>query len=344
GGSFSSSPTNYPLLQLQRVDNDQTLFVSPGSAWSDTSFTSTVLGGLANGCYRVTIVTNAIPSLQNLVLITGAAAAPTITSINPSGGPAAGGQSVTITGTNLSGASVTIGGNAATVPGTTATTATFTTPAHAVGVVDVTVTASGGSATAVGGYTYFPLSTPSSFSATATSNSQVALSWSAVSGATSYEVWRSSLNGPYSLASSPSGTSANDTGLSADTTYLYKVRAIGSAGTSAFTPIDPATTIVFNDPSLSGVRIQVVHIAQLRTAVNAMRAAAGLPAAGFTDATLTAGSTIIKRLHVTDLRTALDGARSAIGLAAISYTDPTITAGSTVMKAAHLTELRAGTQ
>ncbi len=272
-------------------------------------------------------------------------AAPTITSINPSGGPAAGGQSVTITGTNLSGASVTIGGNAATVTGTTATTVTFTTPAHAVGAVDVTVTASGDSATAVGGYTYFLLSAPTSFSATATSTSQVALSWSAVSGATSYEVWRSSLNGPYTLALSPSGTSANDTGLSANTTYLYKVRAIGGAGTSAFTAIDPATTIVFTDTSLSGVLIKAVHIDELRTAVNAMRAAAGLLAETFTDPTLSAGSTTIKRVHVTELRTALDAAWTALGLPPpISYTDSTITAQSTTMKAVHVTELRASTQ
>jgi IPT/TIG domain/Galactose oxidase, central domain len=342
GGSPNSSPTNYPLLQLQRVGNDQTLFVSAGSAWSDTSFTSTSVRGLASDHYRLTIITNAIPSLQSLVSITGAT---TIANINPNGGPASGGQSVTITGISLSDASVTIGGNPATVTGTTATTATFTTPAHAVGAVDVTVTASGGSATAVGGYTYFALSTPSAFSATATSTSQVALSWSAVAGATSYEVWRSSLNGPYTpLPLSPTGTSENDSGLSADTTYLYKVRAIGGAGTSAFTPIDPATTIIFTDPSLSGVLIQAVHIAQLRTAVNAMRAAAGLLPAGFTDSTLTPGSTIIMRLHVTELRTALDTARSTLGLPAMSYTDPTITSGVTVMNAAHLTELRAGTQ
>src|SRR5262249_11732 len=38
------------------------------------------------------------------------------------------------------------------------------------------------------------LGTPSGFSANATSTTQVAISWSAVSGATSYEVWRSTLN------------------------------------------------------------------------------------------------------------------------------------------------------
>jgi hypothetical protein len=447
GGSTNSSPTNYPLLQLQRMDNDQTLFLSAGSAWSDTSFISTSLSGLANGPYRLTVVTNAIPSLPSLVYIT--TSAPTITNVNPSIGPASGGQSVTITGTNLDLTSVTIGFNAGTVTGTTTTTATFVTPPHAAGVVDVSVAAAGGSvtstgaytygatptltnispnigpasggqtvtitgtnlsnatavtfggsssavatntatsitvttpsgaagavdvvvttvggsATSVGGYTYFAFDAPSSFSATATSTSQVFLAWSAVSNPPGflvfYEVYRSSsVSGPYSLALNSFGTSANDSGLSANTTYLYKVRVSYSGYPSGFTAIDPATTIVFTDPSLSGVMIKAAHIGELRTAVNAMRAAAGLPPSTFTDPTLTAGSTsnftmlrgqvntgtyssIIKAVHLTELRTALDAALSALGLAPINYTDPTITAQSTVMKAAHLTELRARTQ
>ena len=51
----------------------------------------------------------------------------------------------------------------------------------------------------------------------------------AVSGATSYEVWRSSFNGAFSLVLTTAATLVNDTGLSADTTYLYKVRVIGGA-------------------------------------------------------------------------------------------------------------------
>jgi hypothetical protein len=272
---------------------------------------------------------------------------PAISGIMPEYGTTAGGTAVTITGTNfVSGASVTIGGTAATsITVVSPTQIAATTPAHVAGAVNVVVTnADAQSATAAGGYTYVVFGSPSSFSATATSTSQVALSWSDVVGATSYEVWRSLLNGPYTLAATTAGTSANDAERNANTTYLYKVRAIGSSGPSAFTAIDPATTMVFTDTSLSGVRITIAHIAELRTAVNAMRAAAGLAAATFTDPTLTAGGTTIKRLHVTELRTALDAARSALLLPAISYTDSTITAGVTAMKSAHLTELRAGTQ
>ncbi len=259
GASYNSSPTNYPLLQLQRVDNDQTLFV-PGSAWSDSVFTSTTLSALANGHYRATLFANGIPSLQSIMVVSG----------------------------------------------------------------------------------MMPPAAPSLLTATAASSSTVALKWTPVLEAGGYEVYRSSLNGPYALVLTTSASSATDSGLSADTTYLYKVRALGSGGVSAFTPIDPATTTIFTDPSLSGVLIKAVHIDELRTAVNAMQVAAGLSPSTFTDQTLTAGTTIIMRLHVTELRTALDDARSTLGLSPISYA--TITPRVTEMKAAHLTELRAGTQ
>src|SRR6185295_8891671 len=75
-----------------------------------------------------------------------------------------GGQSVTVSGTNLLVASGTIGGNAATVTSTTTTSATFVAPAHAAGTVDVTVTTNGGSATAAAGYTYAQPPTISSVS------------------------------------------------------------------------------------------------------------------------------------------------------------------------------------
>src|SRR5215813_1857386 len=70
---------------------------------------------------------------------------PTVTNINPNTGPTSGGSSVTITGTNFSGATaVRFGSNAAgsfTVDSATQITATSPT---GVGTVDVTVTTAGG--------------------------------------------------------------------------------------------------------------------------------------------------------------------------------------------------------
>jgi hypothetical protein len=83
---------------------------------------------------------------------------PAVTAVTPDEGPLAGGQTVTITGTNLDGASqVDFGATAVTSFETdTATEIVLKTPAHATGQVDVTVTTShGGSATgATDSYTF----------------------------------------------------------------------------------------------------------------------------------------------------------------------------------------------
>ena len=71
---------------------------------------------------------------------------PAVTSVSPSAGPTAGGDIVTIAGTNLASAtSVHFGANLGTSCGTnTATSITCTSPAGSVGTVDVTVTTAGG--------------------------------------------------------------------------------------------------------------------------------------------------------------------------------------------------------
>ncbi|MBS0590492.1 MAG: IPT/TIG domain-containing protein, partial [Proteobacteria bacterium] len=83
------------------------------------------------------------------------AAPPTISNLSPNSGGTVGGTSVTITGTNLAGAtSVTFDGLAATIVTNTATQIVANTPAHALGVVDVSVTTAGGTVTASGAFTY----------------------------------------------------------------------------------------------------------------------------------------------------------------------------------------------
>ncbi len=76
------------------------------------------------------------------------------------------------------------------------------------------------------------LSTPTGFTATPASTSQINLAWSAVSNATSYVVDRATNSGfTTGLASgiySGSGTSFNVTGLASATTYYFRVRAIAA--------------------------------------------------------------------------------------------------------------------
>jgi hypothetical protein len=94
---------------------------------------------------------------QGLIVITYTPlAAPTVSSCAPNTGPAAGGTSITITGTGfVSVTGVTVGGNAATgVAVVNPTTITCVTPAHPPGIVSVVVSNSGGSGTGTNVFTY----------------------------------------------------------------------------------------------------------------------------------------------------------------------------------------------
>jgi len=68
-GGTNSSATNYPIVQLLRIDNERSFFVTPNAAFTDVSWSAS-LGALATGWYRATLFTNAIPSVQQLISIT----------------------------------------------------------------------------------------------------------------------------------------------------------------------------------------------------------------------------------------------------------------------------------
>src|ERR1035438_8014940 len=77
-----------------------------------------------------------------------------------------------------------------------------------------------------------PPAAPTGLTATA-GNQQVALTWNASSGATSYNVGRATTTGgPYTTISSPTTTSYADSAVTNGTTYYYVVSATNSAGTS----------------------------------------------------------------------------------------------------------------
>lgn len=74
---------------------------------------------------------------------------------------------------------------------------------------------------------------PTGLTATA-GNQKVSLTWSASSGATSYNVNRSTTSGgPYTQVTNVTTTSDTDSGLTNGTTYYYVVAAVGATGTSA---------------------------------------------------------------------------------------------------------------
>ncbi|MBI3805077.1 MAG: SBBP repeat-containing protein [Nitrospirae bacterium] len=202
------------------------------------------------------------------------------------------------------------------------------------------------------------LPTPSTLVANAASLTQISLTWtiSSPSGVHHYEIERKFNNAQYTTFSTTTTTTYVDNNINGGVTYVYRVRAVDSAGnTSGYSNVDLATTLPFtNDPIVSFSEnpsaptiIKAVHFIELFKAVNAVRKTAGL--APFSWSTTDGqGNPIlppaqgnpIRAQHVIDLRNKLNEGLTALGLTALSYTDPTLTVGSTFVKKAHIQDLR----
>ncbi len=98
---------------------------------------------------------------------------------------------------------------------------------------DKYITFNGSGSGGGGGSTTSKPSTPTGVNATAYS-SYIQVTWNSVSGAESYNVYRStSASGSYTLQSSVTTTNYTDYNVNAGTTYYYKVEAENSAGKSS---------------------------------------------------------------------------------------------------------------
>ena len=122
---------------------------------------------------------------------------------------------------------------------------------------------------------------PTSLTATAASDSQINLSWTAptTGGTVTYSLYRSTTSGftPGSgnlVASGLSTTTYSNTGLTASTTYYYLVEAVNSAGTSpasnqasAATPAAPAAPTALTATTVSSTQIHLSWTASTTSGV-----------------------------------------------------------------------------
>jgi hypothetical protein len=186
-----------------------------------------------------------------------------------------------------------------------------------------------------------PMVAPTNLVTDTFSSSRIDLTWTAAPGAHHYQVERApNLGGTFTvLNSNVSTTTYTDNTVTSVNAYLYRVRSADAVGNlSAPGNIDVSTAITFTDNPLSAgtTLVKAVHVTELRQAVNAVRAAANLSAATWTDSSLT--NVTIKAVHITELRTNLDQALTALGLPAGSYTDTSLS--GVVIKKVHVDEVR----
>lgn len=123
------------------------------------------------------------------------------------------------------------------------------------------------------------------------------------------------------------GAGMTDTSGGPGSIYLYRLNNAG--------PIDIGMRVSFtDDPELAGVAVRAIHMTEIVSALNALRAAAGL---GATTLSITPGAPV----HASDvlaLRTAINEARTALGAYAFAFSGD-IAAGEPV-RALHFQELR----
>ncbi|MEU3183366.1 IPT/TIG domain-containing protein [Streptomyces sp. NPDC006923] len=157
---------------------------------------------------------------------------PTAATIAPATGPTAGGTTFVITGTNLTGATVTVGGVPATVLGVDATgTQLFgVTPAGVAGNAPVVVTTASGTATVPGGFTYTGAAVPP----TATT---IVPATGPVAGGTAFVITGTNLTG---ATVTVGGAPATVLGVNAGGTQLFGVTPAGVAGNAAVVVTTPA--------------------------------------------------------------------------------------------------------
>jgi IPT/TIG domain len=304
---YHAAPAGFAQPEGHISDAEPFLYV-----WNDRTYLFYSAGGLGD-VYR----------LGNVL----AAPVVRITSISPAMSPPEGGTVVTVEGRNFSqDAVVRFGDISAPTAFVSSRRLTAVAPAHDPGAVLLAVTSGGQKPP--GTRFLYTVAMPANFTARGNGPNAVALRWDLSPEATSYTIFRNHIF---------DGSTARDFSIDFDVTpntaYVYAIEARDRDGVpSARTPLDLAVPMDWDDTSfVPGLKVKATHLSELRTAVNAARTLAGLPAA-----TWTMSATILA-VQLEELRTALNQALTALGIPPVTFTDPSL-AGLPI-KAVHVREL-----
>lgn len=177
---------------------------------------------------------------------------------------------------------------------------------------------------------------PTNVNARAIDTATVYISWDSVAGAERYRIFRRTGSGVYDEVGDTTLTYFYDS-VPANMAFLYVVYAERDDRLSPPSAADLAASVRFeNDPLAQGSLVRVVHLTQLRNAVNLVRTLAGLPPATFSEMAL-AGKTI-RANDVVELRSGLTAAMSALALPAPVFVDPFLS--GVYIRTAHVQQLR----
>jgi hypothetical protein len=244
----SSTGAGIGLASLTGVIGVQAGYVS-GSPLSGTSTWNgrTISNlGLTNGTYVWSWTSDNV----TLVII----GPPSVTAISPTSGPTAGGTSITITGTNFSGATAVQFGaaNATSFTVNSATQITATAPAGSAGTVDITVTTAGGtsSTSAADQFTYDAAPTVTAISPTSgptAGGTSITITGTNLTGATAISVGGVGCLA-FSVTNSTTATCTSPAGTAGTASVLVTTPDGANAANTLFTYV---ATVAASIPTLS---------------------------------------------------------------------------------------------
>ena len=201
---------------------------------SATTITAVTAAAATAGPVTIAVTTPSGTVTSSTNLFTYSVPPPTITAVSPKVGATAGGTTLTLTGTNLTGATaVSVGGTPVTSFAiTNATTLTAVTPAHAAGPVTIAVTTPAGSVTS--STNLFTYSDPATIAAVSPSTGTTA-------GGTTIAITGTNFTG--TTAVSLGGTPVKSFTITSATTITAVTAAAATAGPVTIAVTTPSGTV-----------------------------------------------------------------------------------------------------